>query len=81
MGTQEHHIVKWPIGLTEQGNLILVCRHCHIDVHQIIERYYKIEYLREYAVNYRELGMNGIAECSRRKKILRDQGLLSADFD
>ncbi|MGH9927561.1 MAG: HNH endonuclease [Nitrososphaeraceae archaeon] len=75
---QRHHIVKWPIGLTVLGNLILLCRRCHIDVHQIIDPYYTIEYLREHLG---EIGMNAIAECSRRKKILRDQGLLSADFD
>jgi HNH endonuclease len=79
---QVHHIVKWPIGLTEPGNLILVCRHCHRDIHQIIDHpYYDIEYLRKYTVNYRELGWKAIEECRRRKKILRDQGLLSADSD
>jgi HNH endonuclease len=75
---QGHHIVKWPIGLTVLGNLILLCRRCHIDVHQNIDRYYEIEYLREHLD---EIGMKAIEECRRRKKILRDQGLLSADFD
>ncbi|MGC1133465.1 MAG: HNH endonuclease signature motif containing protein [Nitrososphaeraceae archaeon] len=74
-----HHIVKLPIGLTVLGNLILVCRHCHRDIHQIIDHpYYDIEYLREHLD---EIGMKAIEECRRRKKILRDQGLLSADSD
>jgi HNH endonuclease len=75
---QGHYIAKWPIGLTVLGNLILVCRHCHRDIHQIIERYYKIEYLREHLD---EIGTEAIEECRRRKKKLRDQGLLSTDFD
>lgn len=75
---QEHHNVKWPIGLTEPGNLKLLCRHCHRDVHQIIDPKYKIEYLREHLD---EINMKAIEECRRRKKILRDQGLPSADFD
>jgi hypothetical protein len=71
-----HHIVKWPIGLTELVNLILLCRRCHRDVHQIINPYYEIEYLREH---WRGIGMKAIDECRRRKSELRDRGLLSED--
>lgn len=75
---QHHHIAKWPIGSNDPKNLILLCRRCHRDVHQIIDPYYNIEHLRKH---YCEIGMKAIKECRRRKKILRDQGLLSADSD
>lgn len=75
---QVHHIVKWPIGLTMLENLTLLCRRCQRDVHQIIDDHYSRKYLQEHL---REIGKKAIEECRRKKKKLRDRGLLSADSD
>ena len=71
---QLNHLVKTPIGPDESKNLRPLCRVCHNDYHRLIDHYYTVDYLRK-------IGLKALADLRRKKKKLRDRGLLSADFD